>query len=67
MRLEHCAHEDGGPAPPYTGLDEVARDLVLEDALDAILDVVHASEPDHGLGPSRTVEAVFARRRVVRE
>jgi hypothetical protein len=49
------AHEDGRPAAPDSGFDEIAGDLLDDHPLDAMLDVVEARHRQHRDGGSPDV------------
>lgn len=66
VSLEDPAHEDCCATSPDPCLDQVARNIFVENALGAVLDVVHSLEPDHRLCSGRPVAADLPDLRILR-
>ena len=54
--FENSPHEDRRPAAPGAGLDQVARNSVGQDALDAFPHIGQPLQSDHRVCPRRPVE-----------
>src|SRR5215471_16092060 len=46
-RFQHPAHQNRGPPPPNTALDEVASNTFSYHRFAALLEMVESSHPDH--------------------
>src|SRR3990172_4755421 len=60
VRGEYGRHEDAGASPPDACLQQIARHLVLEHALNAALDVIESFLADHRMRVARPERAFLA-------
>src|SRR5262249_2646697 len=61
IRSQDGTHEDACSTPPHSRLHEISGNLLPDHRGDALLQVVHTAQPDHGLGFHRGVAAYRSR------
>ena len=64
--LEDPTHEDRRATSPYARFDEVPRNAILQDSLDAAANVLHPFQTDHRFGAGWPITADFSDLRIVR-